>query len=76
MSATFFPSDLAAFDRLPAAEKIEFLSALWERVVAEPEAIEVPEEHLAELKRRIAEHERDPTTAIPWARARELLVAA
>jgi len=42
---------------------------------AETEAPPLTEEQQQEIGRRLEEHERDPSTAIPWEEARERLRA-
>ena len=54
--------------KLPVQERIDLAWALWDSI-AEPDL----EEHLpltdaqeAELDRRLAEHDRNPSRGIPW----------
>ena len=54
--------------RLPVSERIEAAEAIWDSLVdaAEAQALAEPsDEQRVELRRRIAEHDRDPSTAIP-----------
>ena len=54
--------------RLPVPERLELAMALWDSI-AEPELQEqlpLTEAQKAELDRRLAEHDRDPSRAIPW----------
>ena len=55
---------------LTAAERIELIERLWESFVEAPETLPVTEEQRAELRRRLAEHERDPGAAKPWSEVR------
>ena len=55
---------------LTAAERIELIELLWESFVEDPDALPVTEEQRAELRRRLAEHERDPDAAKPWSEVR------
>jgi putative addiction module component (TIGR02574 family) len=43
--------------------------------VDEDEAFVLTPEQMAEIDRRIAEHERDPSSAIPWEEVRGRLLA-
>ncbi len=55
---------------LTAAERIELIESLWESFVQDPNALPVTEEQRAELRRRLAEHERNPAAAKPWPEVR------
>ncbi|MEB2344132.1 MAG: addiction module protein [Deltaproteobacteria bacterium] len=55
---------------LSPAERIELIELLWESFVEAPDALPVTEEQRAELRRRLAEHERDPDAAKPWPEVR------
>ncbi len=55
---------------LSPAERIELIELLWESFVEDPNALPVTEEQRAELRRRLAEHERDPGAAKPWSEVR------
>ena len=54
--------------KLPASERADLALALWESLTdAEREAeVVLTSEQKAELARRLAEHEADPSSAIPW----------
>ena len=54
--------------RLPLSERIEAAEAIWDSLVdiAEAQALVEPtDQQRAELRRRIDEHDRDPSSAIP-----------
>jgi len=54
--------------KLPVAERIDLAMALWDSI-AEPELqahLPLTPEQAAELDRRLDEHRRDPSSAIPW----------
>ena len=64
--------------QLDPAERLDIAIKLWESVhppgSAFPgEVVELTEERLAEAERRLAEHERDPSSAIPWEEVRARL---
>jgi putative addiction module component (TIGR02574 family) len=61
--------------KLSTAEKIELAHELWESIPPGEEEFELTPEQLQEIKRRIAEHERDPGSAVPWEEVRERLRA-
>jgi putative addiction module component (TIGR02574 family) len=56
---------------LPMDEKFELANELWDSIhppgSARPgDPVELTEEQMAEIRRRVAEHERNPETASPW----------
>lgn len=71
-----FPSDVQAFDQLPAAERLRLLLELWERLAAHPENVPVPEAQLDELEHRLDDDEANPSDAIPLEVARARLRSA
>lgn len=64
--------------KLPPAERVAIAEALWDSVLDAPEAADLlpltPEQD-AEIDWRLAEHDRDPSTAIPWDEVRRRLLA-
>lgn len=71
-----FALHIADFDALPPAEQVLVVTQLWERVAAHPERVPVSDAQRAELNRRIAEHDADPSTALPWEALEEELLGA
>ena len=61
-----FALNIADFDALSAADQVSLVTQLWERVAAHPERLAVPDAQRQELKRRLAEHDADPGTALSW----------
>jgi putative addiction module component (TIGR02574 family) len=51
--------------QLSAAEKIELIGKLWNSIEDNDPAAEVAPEQLAEARRRMEDHRRDPSSAIP-----------
>ncbi len=49
--------------RLPPNERIELLGDAWDAITATPEDVPVPEWHVEELERRLAEPE---PKYVPW----------
>ena len=69
------PDDSLGLDtlrRLSVAERLQLVEDLWDSIAAEApdEALPVTPELAAELDARLAEHERNPASAIPWDEAR------
>ena len=55
-----------SFDQMTTAERILYVQEPWDRIAEEPEAVQVPDDLRAELRRRLAAHEADPSTAVSW----------
>ena len=57
--------------KLPPAERAEIAVTLWDSVAESADASVLPlsVEQRVELDRRLAEHEQDPDSAIPWDQA-------
>jgi putative addiction module component (TIGR02574 family) len=53
---------------LTRAEKSELLDALWESI--EADALPLTDTQRAELARRVAQYEQDPSDVIPWEQVR------
>ena len=53
---------------LSAAEKMELLDAVWESL--EADALPLTEAQRAELDKRIARHEQDPSDVLSWEQVR------
>jgi len=60
---------------LPPEERLELGYDLIESVPEAGADFELTDEQRAEIERRMAEHERDPGSAIPWEVVRERLRA-
>jgi putative addiction module component (TIGR02574 family) len=60
--------------QLPANERAEIALELWDSV-EENDLPPLTPEQMDEIDRRIAEHERDPSRAIPWEEVRDRLRA-
>ena len=66
--------------QLSPTERLDIADKLWDSVhppgSARPgEEIAFTEEQMAEIRRRVAEHERDPSSALPWEEVRARLWA-
>lgn len=62
--------------KLPESERAEIAITLWDSVTESADVTVLPlsVEQKAELERRLAEHERDPGSAIAWDEARRRLL--
>jgi putative addiction module component (TIGR02574 family) len=60
--------------KLSPAERIQLAEDLWDSVAAQPELLPaLSDDQRNEIERRIAEHERDPGSALTWDDVRERL---
>lgn len=59
------------FDELPVAEQIEYVQALWNRILRIDQAdVRSPEWHEPEVDAALKSHEANPGAARPWAEVR------
>jgi putative addiction module component (TIGR02574 family) len=65
------PNPPPGFDELSVEEKIEYLHSLWDRVLATPEQVPVPEWHLRVLEERLESYRTEPDKGKPWEEVRE-----
>ena len=56
--------------KLPVAERIKLVAAIWDSIAAAPDALEMTQAEREELDRRWAAYERDPSLGSPWADVR------
>jgi putative addiction module component (TIGR02574 family) len=65
---------LAELLELSPAERIQLAEDLWDSVAASPETMpSLTAAQIAEIERRLAEHARNPSRAIPWEEVRARL---
>jgi putative addiction module component (TIGR02574 family) len=60
----------AGFDDLTPEEKVSYVGALWDRIVAEQERLPISEAQRALLRERLAAHQANPSAARPWSEVR------
>ncbi|MEK7668815.1 MAG: addiction module protein [Gemmatimonadota bacterium] len=58
------------FLALSVAERLQLVEDLWDSIANDTEAVPVAEADLREAEHRLAEHRRDPASAIPWDQVR------
>jgi len=70
------PDTLTELLKLPSGERAELAMALWASLKDAQRGAELAltAAQAAELDRRFAEHEADPSTAIPWEDVRRKLL--
>ena len=59
-------SDLNYLLTLDVPEKLELIGVLWDSIDASAHSVSMSDELVAELDRRKAEVERDPSLLVPW----------
>jgi putative addiction module component (TIGR02574 family) len=67
MSSTFVDT----VKRLPLAERIELVEALWESIAQEGYEPPLTPEQAAELDRRLEAHRRNPNDVVSWESIKE-----
>lgn len=62
---------------LPISERIELVEDIWDSIAEETSSpLQLSEAERMELRRRLAEHQADPASSIPWEQVRETLFKA
>lgn len=56
--------------KLSEAERIQLAQDLWDSIPADSDVLAPSAEQIEEWHRRLAEHEADPASAIPWEEVR------
>ncbi len=69
------PEVIASLLKLPAGERADLAMALWESLddSAREAVVDLTPAQVLEFERRRAEHDADPSTAIPWSEVRRRL---
>jgi putative addiction module component (TIGR02574 family) len=52
--------------RLSVDERIRLVELIWDGIAADSEPPPFTDAQRSQIARRIADHERDPSSAIPW----------
>ena len=58
--------DMDAIRKLSVSERLALVEEIWDSISADPASIPVSEAQIAEARRRLADHDADPTSAVPW----------
>ncbi len=53
--------------QLSADQQLSLVEEIWDRLSNEASAVPVPESHLQELRRRLADHDASPDDVVAWA---------
>ena len=68
--AQSLPVPPPGFDDLRPEEKLEYVSALWDRIREEQDRLPVSNEHLQVIRERLLAHRANPDAARPWPEVR------
>jgi len=68
--ANAVPNPPPGFDELTPDEKVRYVGALWDRIVADQDRLPISEAQRELIRRRLAAHEADPGAARPWSEVR------
>ena len=58
------------FDDLTPEEKVSYVGALWDRIVADQQRLPISDAQRALLRERLAAHEANPSVVRPWSEVR------
>jgi len=62
------------FSQLSIAERIQLVEDIWDSIATEnPAAVQLSESQNQEIRRRLAAHDAEPDSAIPWEQVRSEL---
>ena len=62
------------FRELPISERIQLVEDIWDSIADEtPNQLDLSSADRAELHRRFAEHQADPSSSSPWSEVRASL---
>jgi putative addiction module component (TIGR02574 family) len=67
------PNTLQELLRLSDVERMQLAQDLWDSIPPDSAAYALTDEQRMEYRRRLAEHDADPDSAIPWEEARARL---
>lgn len=70
------PSSITTeYMKLSVSERIQLVEDIWDSIAAEAadDALGLSQTQKAELHRRVAEHQADPSSAVPWEQVRAKL---
>ena len=69
--ASNLPLPPPGFDDLPLDDQIDYVQSLWDRIVAKPDQVPVPDWHRQVIRQRMAEQEAGPVEGRPWEEVRD-----
>jgi putative addiction module component (TIGR02574 family) len=68
------PTVTTEYMKLSVSERIQLVEDIWDSIAAEaPDTLGLSQAQKTELHRRVAVHQADPSSAVPWAQVRAKL---
>jgi putative addiction module component (TIGR02574 family) len=64
----------AEFDSASSDERIAFVQELWDRIARDEHGVQVPLEHDAALRERLAAYRTNPEPGVAWSKVRDELI--
>lgn len=58
---------------LPIPERIKLVEDIWDSIAATPDEVQLSDEQMTEIERRLDDHRRNPHKGIPWEQVKETL---
>ena len=68
--ASAVPIPPPGFDELTPEEKVRYVGALWDRIVADQDRLPISDAQRTLIRQRLAAHEANPGAARPWSEVR------
>jgi len=68
-------ADIPQLRDAPLAEKLELVEELWADIAAQSDALPLPDWHVRELDRSLAEYQANPREGSPWSEVRARIIA-
>lgn len=68
-------ADIPQLRDLPVAEKLLLVEELWAEITAKSDSLPLPEWHVRELDRSLADYHADPRAGSPWPEVRARILA-
>ncbi len=59
-------TQLADILELPIKERIKLVEDIWDSIAVVPEAVELTDEQMAEIERRLEDYRANPKSVVPW----------
>ncbi len=69
--AANLPLPPPGFDDLSPDDQIDYVQSLWDRIVAKPDQVPVPDWHRQVIRQRLADHVASPLEGRPWEKVRD-----
>ena len=69
--AANLPLPPPGFDDLSPDDQIAYVQLLWDRIVAKPDQVPVPDWHRQVIRQRMADQEASPLEGRPWEEVRD-----